>query len=306
MPAERSSLPLVHHPVGDIEVARRVASSARVRWGLRDEPTLVRASMNATFRCGEVAIRVGRPTEPTASHRLSKQLALLGVAVPEAIDLEPVIIDGLTVTAQRWVTVDGGPIDWASVGRMARVVHDHLHVDTVDDTVPIADPRRFPWWNFTAMLESLDDSPLMTAPTRRAIAEVIDAHIRWGEHIDAEPRVCHGDIHPGNVLQTIDGPVLLDWDLLCIAPIAWDHAPLIAQSFGPWQAGESLYRDFARGYGHDLSSDPIAMEFALLRDLAATLMRVRAASSDDCQIDEARLRLHRWVDGSVPRPWSAQ
>lgn len=306
MPAERSSLPLVHRPVGDLPLARRVASDARAHWGLHDEPALVRASMNATFRCGDVALRVGRPTSPTASHRLSEQLTELGVAVPEAIDLEPVIIDGLTVTAHRWVAAHGGPIDWASVGRMARVVHDHLHVEMVDDAVPIADPRHFPWWNFTAMLESLDQSPLMTLATRRALVEVIEAHVSWREHIDDEPRVCHGDIHPGNVIQSTDGPVILDWDLLCVAPIAWDHAPLIAQSFGPWQAGESLYRDFARGYERDLSRDPIAVEFALLRDLAATLMRVRAAITDHRQIDEARLRLERWVDGTVPRPWSAQ
>ena len=306
MPADRSSLPLVHHPVGDLSLARRVASDARSRWRLHDEPALVRASMNATFRCGDVALRVGRPTSPTATQRLSEQLTALGVAVPEPIDFEPVIIDGLTVTAQRWISGHGDPIDWAAVGRMVRVVHDHLLVEMIDDAVPISDPRHFPWWDFTAILESLDESPLMTSATRRALADVIDAHMSWRERIDDEPRVCHGDIHPGNVIQTADGPVILDWDLLCVAPIAWDHAPLIAQSFGPWQAGESLYRDFAQGYERDLSVDPSAVELALLRDLAATLMRVRVALSDDGQTDEARLRLERWVDGSVSRPWSAQ
>lgn len=36
--------------------------------------------------------------------------------------------------------------------------------------------------------------------------------------------LCHGDIHPGNVIMTADGPHLIDWTFSIRAPVALDHA----------------------------------------------------------------------------------
>ena len=36
--------------------------------------------------------------------------------------------------------------------------------------------------------------------------------------------LCHGDIHPGNVILTADGPRLIDWTFAIRAPAALDHA----------------------------------------------------------------------------------
>ncbi len=36
--------------------------------------------------------------------------------------------------------------------------------------------------------------------------------------------LCHGDIHPGNVIMTADGPRLIDWTFSIRAPAALDHA----------------------------------------------------------------------------------
>ena len=35
--------------------------------------------------------------------------------------------------------------------------------------------------------------------------------------------LCHGDIHPGNVIMTADGPRLIDWTFSIRAPAAFDH-----------------------------------------------------------------------------------
>ena len=35
--------------------------------------------------------------------------------------------------------------------------------------------------------------------------------------------LCHGDIHPGNVIMTADGPRLIDWTFSIRAPAALDH-----------------------------------------------------------------------------------
>jgi aminoglycoside phosphotransferase (APT) family kinase protein len=35
--------------------------------------------------------------------------------------------------------------------------------------------------------------------------------------------LCHGDIHPENVIMTADGPRLIDWTFSIRAPAAFDH-----------------------------------------------------------------------------------
>ena len=62
--------------------------------------------------------------------------------------------------------------------------------------------------------------PRLTSEQLEAMAMV--------ERLANDPQVaCHGDVHPGNVLPTAEGPVLIDWDLRCRAPIGWDHCALM-------------------------------------------------------------------------------
>ena len=115
--------------------------------------------------------------------------------------------------------------------------------------------------------------------------------------------ICHGDVHPGNVMMTASGPVVLDWDLLCRAPPGWDHAMLIRAD--RWTYPAIWYDEFAGGYGWDGRSDPLTMAIAELRLVAATLMRVRAARADAGARPEAERRLRYWrgeTDAPVWQP----
>ena len=117
--------------------------------------------------------------------------------------------------------------------------------------------------------------------------------------------VCHGDVHPGNVLPTADGPVLLDWDLLCRGPAAWDHGPLMTWT-ERWGGEPGIYERFAEGYGTSLRADPLGEAVAELRLVAATLMRVRAGAADPLAAAEAQRRL-RWWRGDPDAPtWQTQ
>ncbi len=89
----------VDRPVGDLEAALRAAVAAAGVWGL-DDPTLVRAGMNAIFTAGPVVLRVSAPSAPA---EVSLELAEFwhdhDVAVPHAVRDDVVRIDGLSVTA---------------------------------------------------------------------------------------------------------------------------------------------------------------------------------------------------------------
>jgi Ser/Thr protein kinase RdoA (MazF antagonist) len=116
--------------------------------------------------------------------------------------------------------------------------------------------------------------------------------------------LCHGDVHPGNVMQTDAGPVLLDWDLMCTGPAAWDHAPMMSWS-ERWGGRPGEYEAFAAGYGRSLRGDAVAESLAELRLVAATLMRVRAGRNDAAAAEEAERRLQWWRGEPDAPPWQA-
>ena len=116
--------------------------------------------------------------------------------------------------------------------------------------------------------------------------------------------VCHGDVHPGNAVQTSSGPVLVDWDLLCREPRGWDHGALI-NWVERWGGEPGLYERFSDGYGADLRHDPFAAAAAQLRLVAATLMRVRAGRLDAGAREEAVRRLRYWAGDADAPVWRA-
>ena len=44
------------------------------------------------------------------------------------------------------------------------------------------------------------------------------------ERLQPGDELCHGDLHPGNVIMTAEGPRLIDWSGTVRAPAAWDLA----------------------------------------------------------------------------------
>ena len=193
---------------------------------------------------------------------------------------------GLAVTAwQRLRPVAADP-DWRAVGAMVAHVHQ-LDPAELPVDYPCPPCTSFPWWRFDELLAEL--GPLIDEPARSGLVAAVDRYRGW-EAIGPWT-VCHGDVHPGNVVATAAGPVLLDWDLLCTGPPAWDHAMLLRLERWGWPP--AWYDAFAAGYGRSLAGDPVACALAELRLVAATLMRVAR---------RARRPGGEAGSGSAPRP----
>lgn len=290
----------VDRPVADLTMATRAATSAAEHWRL-DPPELLRAGMNAIFRCGPVVVRVSAPTAPA---EVSLQLAAFwqqrDVAVPQAVRDDVVRVGDLSVTAWEHLDDDATPIDWSQVGELVRRVHETVP-GSLPPSVPLPSPTAFPWWDFETLLERA--APGLDDAAQRGLGAAIDRHPRWADFDTTV--VCHGDVHPGNVMMAAGRPVLLDWDLLCLAPPGWDHGPMMtwAERWGG-RAGE--YEAFASGYGRSLRDDPAAVAFAELRLVAATLMRVAASIDDPAARAEAERRLRFWRGDPEAPPWTAQ
>lgn len=210
--------------------------------------------------------------------------------------------DGLSATAWEHVESSGDPIDWGAVGAIVASVHD-LSMGDLPSAVPTPSPATFPWWGFERLLDEVD---VVFDPAARAGIEAVLARwVGWSSWDTAEAVVCHGDVHPGNVIMTSGGPIVIDWDLLCVAPPGWDHAPLMTWT-ERWGGQRGIYEAFAEGAGGSLRGDDRAEAFAELRLVAATLMRVKAGMADPAARPEADRRLAHWRGDADAPVWRAQ
>jgi hypothetical protein len=92
---------------------------------------------------------------------------------------------------------------------------------------------------------------------------------------------------------------------MCVANPAWDHAMLTTYA-ERWGGAPDVYAAFAAGYGRPQVDERLAPALGELRNVAATLMRVRAGRNDPTAAEEAERRLRYWR-GEVGAPtWRAQ
>jgi Ser/Thr protein kinase RdoA (MazF antagonist) len=294
--------PFVDRPVGDLDAASRLARTVARARGL-DPPVLLRVGMNALYRAGDVVLRVGRPSAPAElSIELAQCLRDRGVPAPVPAAPDVYVDDELAATCWAPLVATDAPIDWIEVGRAIRRVHALTEAD-LPVGYPVPSPTSFPWWDFEALLAEV--GPEIDAEARAGLDAAIERNSEWLRMDPAESVICHGDVHPGNVVMTADGPVLIDWDLMCEAPPGWDHAMLLTLA-DRWGGEPHAYPEFAAGYGRSLADDVTTRRFAELRNVAATLMRVRAGRTDTAARAEAERRLQYWRGDPDAPQWQAQ
>ncbi len=292
--------PFVDRPITDIAAAGDLALDAAAHWKLA-KPVLLRVGMNAIYRSGDVVLRISEPSAPaSASLELADRLLKAGLRVTRPVRTDTYGSAGLHATAWEHIETTGEPIDWPTVGAMVRLVHS-FDASDLPSEYPLPRPVDFPWWDFDTLFSHIGDE--LDDEARRGIEQAVGRWPDWTNQQDAV--VCHGDVHPGNVIMAADGPVLIDWDLMCLAPPGWDHAPLMTLT-ERWGGEPGAYEAYAEGYGASLRAQPSAEAFAELRLVAATLMRVRAGMLNKAAMPEARRRLAYWRGESDAPLWQAQ
>jgi len=168
---------------------------------------------------------------------------------------------------------------------------------------PVPSPTTFPWWDFEELLSSVAGH--LDQAAFSGLERTIETGAGWRSAVAEGAVLCHGDVHPGNVLTTAAGPVLIDFDLMCRAAPAWDHAMLTTYA-ERWGGDAAAYPAFAAGYGRSFADDELTVTLASLRNVAATLMRVRAGLTDETARAEAERRLRYWRGEPDAPQWRAQ
>ena len=293
--------PLVLDASHDLDELRAAADVAADHWNL-PAPELMRVGQNAVFAAGDLILRVGIATAPMdVAIGFAERVTAAGVRAAHPARSDWVSAGRLSVTA--WERIDADPdavVDWERVGAMVARVHA-IDPSTVDHPLPFC--ATFPWWRFDqtiALADTVDDAA--AAGMRAALA----THRWWLDAGQAGgPLVLlHGDVHTGNVLVDAAGPVLIDWDLLCVGPPEWDHAALCTWA-DRWGGQSGLYEAFAAGAAETLDERRLRA-IAELRLLAATLMRLKRAAVDHAAAAEAQRRLAYWRGDTDAPQWQAQ
>jgi aminoglycoside phosphotransferase (APT) family kinase protein len=292
----------VDRRVVDLVAARAAAEVAATQLGL-PEPELIRHGMNAIYRCSDVVLRVATPNAPAG---LSIEFAVMldRAGIPVAAPASDLVVDthGHAVTAWGYVRSNGSPIDWRGVGEIVSAVH-RLDRGAVPAGLPTPSPVEFPWWDHESLLDDVDD--LLDDRARTGLQSAIERHRGWRDWDRADAVLCHGDVHPGNVIMTDDGPVLVDWDLLCVAPPGWDHAPMMTWA-QRWGGAPGEYDALAGGAGWSARGDRFGEAFAELRLVSATLMRLKVLRTVAAAAPEAMRRLAYWRGDPDAPIWQAQ
>jgi hypothetical protein len=265
-------------------------------------PRLIRRGSTALFDTGRAIVKIG-PSGTWATSAAEVASLLDGAAI-RAPGVRAVVDDpasGLSAVILDRIE-QSGPVDWSAVGDLVARTH-RLGIDRVGEVCRLPTCKSFAHWRFREMLDSVSD--LLDDCDRRILSSQVESVGDWSNDAEAAVSVvCHGDVHPGNVIASSGVMWMIDWDMICTAPAAWDHAALLTWE-ERWGGDPGLYAAFAEGYGADFRGDPLATTLARGRLLAATLMRVRAGRDDASAAAEARRRLRYWRGEADPPVWIA-
>jgi Ser/Thr protein kinase RdoA (MazF antagonist) len=283
--------------------ALRLAGVAARRHGIEHEVRPVRASANHVFRAGDVVRVAPRSADVASQVALARWLIGEGFRVPAPL-ADAVAVEGAAVSLWEHVDADPSrPIDFEQLGEIVARLH-RIAPARLEDVVALPFCADATWLAVEQNLELARAANVVgddgLAALRRECVALRDWQVRARRE---QLVVCHGDLHPQNVLMRGDEVVILDWDAICVGPPAWDHASLITWA-DRWGGAPGSYPDFARGYGADLRESSLAKELAALRLVAPTINMIINAGRDRSYAAEARARMRYWLGDADAPMWT--
>jgi aminoglycoside phosphotransferase (APT) family kinase protein len=118
------------------------------------------------------------------------------------------------------------------------------------------------------------------------------------------PSAVHGDAHPGNLLYTDSGEVvLLDFEAFCYGPREWDLSLTGAYRHGFNWLDEAKYAEFVRAYGFDVSRWNGFSVLRSIRELGMTTWLMQLVDRDPKFEAEFSQRIADLLTGEMPRQW---
>ena len=269
----------------------RLAGMAARRQGIKDPIQPLRTGANHVFRAGDVVVRVA-PQSADVSGQVALARWLVSEGFPVAAPLADAdVVGGAKLSLWEYIQTDERrPIDFEQLGEVVARLH-RVAPARLENVVALPFCGDAAWLAVEQNLALAEAANVVEADGLAALRRECVALRDWHDRARRELLVvCHGDVHPKNVLMRGDDVVIIDWDAICIGPRAWDHAALMT-SAERWGGAAETYSDFARGYGADLCESSLAQELAALRLLAPTINMIINGASNRTYAAEAQARI---------------
>jgi hypothetical protein len=264
---------------------------------------LVRFSANAVFRLPAARAVVRIAGSLALRHRVAKVVAVANWLAEHGVPAvrllpglpQPVSVGPYLATVWQEVPATGPRPTTGHLAELLRQVHRLPAPEfELPDWAPLDDVRR-----------RLTDSEGLAAADRRFLeARCAELAERLAELEFPLPRcVVHGDAHLGNLIAASNGPVLCDFDATSIGPPEWDLTPLPVglRRFG---GSRRAYRQFARGYGFDVTQWPGYPVLREVRELKMVTGVLPILRSNPKVAPELRRRLDSYRSGDTSASWS--
>jgi hypothetical protein len=231
-------------------VARATAAAISIASELElivDDAKVLQDSNTLSLRLlpDDVLARVRRVADQVAQFEVDLAQRLAGTESPVAA-LEPRVEprvyerDGFAVTLWTYYETleppDPSPVEYAHA--LERL---HAGMRTLDVTTPHFTDRVAEAHHLVA---SRDRTPELAEADRELLSDTLRSLRRAISDHDAVEQLLHGEPHPGNVLNTKDGPLFIDLETCCRGPVEFDlaHVPEEVSERYP-DVDEKLLRD---------------------------------------------------------------
>ena len=217
-----------------IDVARAVEAARSTASGLglsAEEAIVVHASNRLAIRLlpSDVLARVASPAHQAAQFEVDLAVRLAAPGTPVAA-LDPRVAprvyerDGFTITLWTYYASESSrgvsPANYAD--GLERL---HVRMHDVDLSTPHFTDRVKEAWELVA---SRDRTPDVSDADRNLLTNTFTTVTRAIRNRGAREQLLHGEPHPGNVLNTKNGPLFIDLETCCRGPVEFDlaHVPI--------------------------------------------------------------------------------
>jgi aminoglycoside phosphotransferase (APT) family kinase protein len=286
---------------------RAILEAVGRRLGVRvDDAELLHLHSNVSYRLPQPGWVVRIATNPdalddiAASVRVTRWLARrdFPCVVPAALPDQPFREAGRVVSVWDYVPTIDASATGADLGRILRQLHDTPTPPEPPATLtdPLASVRR-----------ALHQTPeALPPPEREWLAdEIVNLGVRWSSlTLPHPPALIHGDAHPGNLLETADGRVLLgDWDHVAIGPREWDLAQIhyTHRRFGRPPADDLA--EFADAYGWDIRTWDGLETIVAVREVSGLSAYIRTTPTKPFAREELQRRVRDLREGRESALW---
>ena len=218
---------------GVTDVARAVAAATSVASGLgltTDEAMVLHASNRLAVRLlpSDVLARVALAAHEAAQLEVDLALRLAGAETPLAA-LDPRVAprvyerDGFVITLWTYYASKSShelsPADYADVLLRLHVRMHDLDLSTPHFTDRVKEAE--------ALVASRDRTPELSDADRNLLTNTFSNATRAIRKRGTKEQLLHGEPHPGNILNTKNGPLFIDLETCCRGPVEFDlaHVP---------------------------------------------------------------------------------